>query len=179
VIDRAKNQYAAGTRHWRRHWRQQQRHWRRYGWGPGVPPPPYVRAPAGVVLPPIFALAHFALFAATAAVIVSLVNTGAILDWHLPKDVPVWAGVLGVFVTYQLVASPIRAAHRWSWPPHTQAQAGWYAFWNAVIWLLGVAFVVWVASDHLPEIREFLHRMPDVAREFGEDMRDFFSRRPR
>ena len=31
VIDRAKTQYAEGTRQWRRHWRHQQRQWRRYG----------------------------------------------------------------------------------------------------------------------------------------------------
>jgi phage shock protein PspC (stress-responsive transcriptional regulator) len=178
VIDGAKQHYAAGTKHWRRHWRQQQRHWRRHGWGPGGPPP-YGRPPSGAVLPPVLALVQFALFVATAAMIVSLVNTGAILDWQLPEGIPVWAGILGLFVAYQIVVSPIRAAHRWSWPHYTQAQAGWYAFWNAVIWLFGVAFVVWVGSDHLPEIREFLQRMPEVAREFGEDMRNFFSQRPR
>jgi phage shock protein PspC (stress-responsive transcriptional regulator) len=178
VIDSAKQHYAAGTKHWRRQWRQQQRHWRRHGWGPGGAAP-YGRPPAGVVLPPVFALAQFALFVAMAAMIVSLVNTGAILDWRLSEGVPVWAGILGLFIAYQIVVSPIRAAHRWSWPHYTQAQAGWYAFGNAVIWLLGVALVVWVGSDHLPEIREFLQRMPEVAREFGEDMRNFFSQRPR
>ena len=135
--------------------------------------------PAAARSSPVFALAHFALFVAMAVAVVSLVNTGAILQWHLPTDIPVWAGVLGVFVAYQIVGSPIRAASRWSWRPYTEAQAGWYAFWNAIVWLLGVALIVWVASDHLPEIREFLHRMPEVAREFGEDMRDFFSRQPR
>ena len=33
-----------------------------------------------------------------------------------------------------------------------------YAFWNAVIWLLGLAFVVWLASNHVPELREFLQK---------------------
>jgi phage shock protein PspC (stress-responsive transcriptional regulator) len=178
VIDRAKKQYAEGTRHWRRQWRQQQRHWRRYGWAGGAHPP-YGGRPAGMPLPPVLALFHFALFVTVAAMTIALVNTGAILDWHLPADIPTWAGVLGLLVAYQFIVSPIRAAHRWSWPSYSEGQAGWYAFWNAVIWLLGLAFVFWVTSDHLPEIREFLQRMPEVAREFAEDMRDFFSRQPR
>ena len=33
------------------------------------------------------------------------------------------------------------------------------AFWNAVIWLVGLAFVIWLASDHIPEIRDFLQRL--------------------
>ena len=112
VIDRAKKQYAEGTRHWRRHWRQQQRHWRRYG--PAGAAFPYGPTPALLVLLPVLALVHLALFVTMMAMMISLVNTGTILSWHLPADVPPWAGVLILLASYQVVVSPIRAANWWS-----------------------------------------------------------------
>lgn len=175
VIDRAKRQYAEGTRRWRRHWRQQHRHWRQHHWAPGAPlvygPPPWTAA-----LLPVFALLHLALFLTMAAMLISLVNTGTVLDWPLPPDVPVWAGALILLVGYQIVVSPIRALQHWSWGPRPDGRAGWYPFWNVVIWLIGMALVVWLAADHIPEIREFLHRLPAIIRDFAETIRDQFER---
>jgi phage shock protein PspC (stress-responsive transcriptional regulator) len=175
VIDRAKKQYAEGTRQWRRQWRQRHRQWRRYGWAPGAPVA-YGQPPWAAALLPVFALVHLALFLTMATMMISLVNTGAILSWPLPPDLPVWAGALILLVAYQIVVSPIRAAQHWSWHPRAEVQPGWYVFWNAVIWLIGLAFVVWIASDHLPEIREFLQRLPELVREFAYAIRDFFER---
>jgi phage shock protein PspC (stress-responsive transcriptional regulator) len=175
VVDRAKKQYARGTREWRRQWRHQQRQWRRYRWTPGRPfayaPPPW----AGPLLP-VFALIHFALFVTMAAMMVSLVNTGAILGWPLPPNVPVWAGALMLLVGYQIVVSPIRAVHHWSWQLRGDGQPGAYALWNAAIWLIGMALVMWIGSNHIPEIREFLQRLPPLVREFAEAMRNLFAR---
>jgi phage shock protein PspC (stress-responsive transcriptional regulator) len=179
VIDRAKRQYAQGTRQLRRQWRQQQREWRRSGWRPGAygyapPPPPWV-----AVALPVLGLVHLALFLTMAAMMISLVNTGTILQWRLPDDIPVWAGALILLLSYQVVVSPLRAAHQWSWTPHYAGQAGLYAFWNAVVWLIGLAFAFWFASDHIPEIREFLQRLPDLFRDFVESIRGFANREPR
>ena len=171
VIERAKHQYAEGQRHWRRQWRQQQRQWRRYGWGSATAPPPWT---AGIA--PLFALAHLALFVTMAAMMISLVNTGGIFAWRLPEDVPVWAGALILFIGYQIVVSPIRAVQHWSWNLPGPGQPGLYAFWNAVIWLTGMAIVVWIASHHIPEIQAFIHRLPDLARDFAEAMRDLFAK---
>jgi len=171
VIERAKKQYAEGQRHWRRQWRQQQRQWRRYSWASGTTPPPWT---AGIA--PLFALAHLALFVTMAAMMISLVNTGGIFAWRLPEDVPVWAGALILLVSYQIVVSPIRAAQHWSWNLPGPGQPGLYAFWNAAIWLTGIAIVVWIGSHHIPEIREFIQRLPGLVREFAWAMRDLFSR---
>ena len=175
VIDRAKEQYAEGTRQWRRRWRQQQRQWRRYRWTPGAAVA-YGPRPWAAALLPVFALVHLGLFLMMATMMIWLVNTGAILRWPLPPDVPLWAGALILLVGYQIVVSPIRAVQHWSWQVRAEGQPGWYAFWNAVIWLIGMAFVVWVASDHIPEIREFLQRLPPLVREFAWAVRDVFQR---
>jgi len=55
-------------------------------------------------------------------------------------------------------------------------QPGPYAFWNAVIWMMGMAFVVWIASNHMPEIREFIQRLPPLIRDFTAAVRTFFAR---
>jgi phage shock protein PspC (stress-responsive transcriptional regulator) len=170
VIDGAKRQYAEGARHWRRNWRQQQRQWRRYGWPPaglpGAAPPLW----AGALLP-VFALVHLALFLAMATMMISLVNTGEILSRRLPPDVPLWAGVLILLVGYQIVVSPIRAVQQWSWHPRAAAQHPAHMFWNAVVWLIGLTFVVWLASEHIPEIREFVQRLPEIFRQFIDAIR--------
>jgi phage shock protein PspC (stress-responsive transcriptional regulator) len=175
IIDRVKKQYAAGHRHWRRQWRRRQRREARHrAWGPGVPqmygPPP----PAAMLLP-VFSFAHIALFMIAAAMMVSLVNTGAILSWRLPEDIPVWAGALMLLAGYQIVTAPIRVAEYWSWPAG-RFEPGWHKFWNAVIWLLGLALMVWVASDHLPELREFIGRVPQLFREAFEAFRELLRR---
>jgi phage shock protein PspC (stress-responsive transcriptional regulator) len=175
VIDRAKLHYAEGTKQWRRHWRQQQRQWRRQRWAPGFAPLAYNPVPWVAPLVPVFALAHFALFLAMAAMIVSLVNTGAILGWPLPEGIPVWGGVLMLFVGYQIIVSPMRAVQHWS-SQLQSGQPGPYAFWNAVIWMMGMAFVVWIASNHVPEIREFIQRLPPLIRDFTAAVRSFFAR---
>jgi phage shock protein PspC (stress-responsive transcriptional regulator) len=175
VIDRAKKQYAEGRKEWRRQWRQQRRHWQRHGWPPGVPmaygPPAWA-----ALLLPAFGLAHVALFLLMAAMMISLVNTGAILNWHLPPEVPVWAAALILLVGYQIAVSPLRAFHRWNPVPRSGAEPAWFAFWNAVTWLIGLAFVMWIASNHVPEIREFLHRLPDIVRDFASAIRDLVAR---
>ena len=175
VIERAKRQAADGSRTWRREWRRQQRQWRGSTSGPGAASP-YGSMPALFAFLPLFGLFHLAIFVTMFAMLVSLVNTGSILGRSLPEDVPLWAGVLILLVGYQIVVSPIRAAHHWAARPQAGPIAQWLAFWNAVVWLLGMAFALWIASNHVPEIREFVQRLPPLARDFGFAMRDLFSR---
>jgi phage shock protein PspC (stress-responsive transcriptional regulator) len=166
VINRARVRTAATGREWRRHWRQQRRDWRRHR--PAAPviyvPSPF--AAAG----PVFALVHIALFLVMAAMLISLVNTGMIFDRELPSDVPVWAAALVLLIGYQVVVSPFRAARLWGQSP------GPFAFWTAVGWLIGLAFAVWIASNHIPEIAEFIRRVPDLFRDFLDAMRDLSDR---
>jgi hypothetical protein len=175
IVDRAKRQYAEGSKAWRREWRRQRRQWRRQGWAPGSPFA-YAPAPWMGLLLPVFGLVHLALFLVMAAMLVSLVNTGTILDRPLPPDVPVWAAALMLLIGYQIVVSPFRSAQLWS-VPAAGAEPGWAAFWNAVIWLAGVAFAVWLASNNLPELREFLQRLPEVIRDFAEAVRNLVEER--
>jgi hypothetical protein len=124
----------------------------------------------------VFGLIHLTLFVLMAAMLISLVNTGAIFAWPLPPDLPVWAGALILLLAYQFVVSPVRAAGHWIWHPRREAAPAWFTFWNAVVWLVGMAVVLWIASKHLAEIREFLQNAPQVFRDFLHAIRDFFAR---
>jgi phage shock protein PspC (stress-responsive transcriptional regulator) len=173
VIDRAKTRSAEVGREWRRHWKRQQRQWQRRG-GPGAVPV-YAMSPVVAALSPFFALAHVALFLLMMVVLISLVNTGAVFNWTLPAEVPMWAAALVLLIGYQVVVSPLRAVGQWGLRTGGPEQAS-FAFWNAVVWLIGLAFAIWLASDHIPEIREFLRRVPDLVRDFAWAVRDLFNK---
>ena len=175
VIERARQQYAVGRKEWHRRWRQQRRQWRRHNRVAGVPiayaPPPWTMG-----LMPLLGLVHILLFVVMGAFLISLVNTGAILDWQLPPDVPLWAGVLMLVVAYQIAVSPLRAFEKWQWMARPGGEPGWVAFSITVTWLVGAAIVVWIASNHIPEIREFFQRLPELIRDFTYAVRDAFAR---
>ena len=172
VVDRAKQQYAEGARQMRRQWRRQQRQWRRSNaaWNRRQNIATHPPSPVAIALLPVFGLMHLVLFLVMAGTLISLVNNGAVMGREVPHDVPMWAAVLTVLVVYQILASPLRAAASWS-----QAQPGWYAFWNSLISLAGLGVVIWYASHHMPEIREFLQEVPHIFRDFMYALRDFFT----
>jgi phage shock protein PspC (stress-responsive transcriptional regulator) len=169
IVDRVKRQYEQGSHKWHREWRRKQRQWRRAGLGAAAaPPPPWLAA----VLP-LFGLVHLSLFLIAAAMMISLVNTGTILQWQKPPDVPLWTAALVLFIGYQIAVSPFRGVQHWAWRSGAGSAAGWFAFWHAVIWLIGLAVALWVASDHIPEITEFMQRLPHLLREMMYGIRDF------
>ena len=175
IVDRVKRQYEEGSHQWQhkwhqkqREWRRKQRQWRRAGLGAAAaPPPPWLAA----VLP-LFGLVHLMLFLIAAAMMISLVNTGTILSWQKPPDVPLWTAALVLFIGYQIAVSPFRGVQHWVWRSGAGSAAGWFAFWHAVLWLIGLAIALWVASDHIPEITEFMQRVPHLFRELTYAIRD-------
>ena len=171
VVDRVKREYEKGSRHWAREWRRKERQWRRRRavW-PAPPPPPQW----ALAVFPLFSIVHLVLFLVAAGMLVSLVNTGAVFSWRVPPDVPLWAAVLGLFIVYQVVVSPFRAAHQWAWSSGAQPAAAWLGLWHMVLWLVGLAIIVWVATNNIPEIGEFILRVPHLFREFMYEVRDFF-----
>jgi phage shock protein PspC (stress-responsive transcriptional regulator) len=171
IVDRVERQYKKGSHQWRREWRRKQRQWRRAGLmgsAMPLPPPPWLAAAL-----PLFGLVHLILFLIAAAMTISLVNTGTILNWQKPPDVPLWTAVLVLFIGYQIAVSPFRGLQHWAWRSGAGSAAGWFAFWHAVIWLIGLAVALWVASDHIPEITEFMQRLPHLFREMMYGIRDF------
>jgi phage shock protein PspC (stress-responsive transcriptional regulator) len=172
VVDRARQRSTEVGREWRRQWRRHRGEWRRQ-WSRAHALPVH---PAAAAMTPVFGLAQMGLFLLTMAALISLVNTGAILDWELPSDVPVWAAAVVLLVAYQIVVSPLKAAQAWRWSPAAGPALAPFAFWSAIVWLIGIAFAIWLASNHIPEIREFVQRLPHLFRDFAWTMRDLAHR---
>jgi hypothetical protein len=131
-------------------------------WTPPPHPPMGYAAHVGLgLLMPIFVLLSVAGLAALAFVVISLVNTRAVLGWTLPPDIPVWAALFGAFILYVMVMAPFQAARH-----AARYRYGWYAAWDGLLWLAVVGVMIWIASTHGPEIREVLRRffqhLPEV-----------------
>lgn len=171
IVDRATKQAAAGAKQMRRTWRRQQRQWRRHAAAAGIP---YGGQPTAVTgaFAVIFAFVHLVLFLTAAVLLVAIVNDRAVLGFEVDPDVPVWAAALVLLVAYQVFAAPFRAARAAPW-----AQGGWPGLASAAIWLVGLAFALWIASNHMPEVREFVSRVPELMRDFFEDVRDWIDSR--
>ncbi|MDQ3170962.1 MAG: PspC domain-containing protein [Acidobacteriota bacterium] len=173
VVDRAAKHASEGARHMRKTWLHQESRWRRHT-RPFAHSAVRAPVPSAVngALAAIFTGVHFVVFFALVAAIVSLVNHEAVLGWNLDPDVPVWAAVLILLVLYQIAITPLRAAAGAPWA----ASGGWGNFWSATVWLIGLAFALWIGSEHLPELREFAHRVPDLLRDFRDAMRELLSK---
>jgi phage shock protein PspC (stress-responsive transcriptional regulator) len=185
LIDRAKQNYAgfAGGRDWRRRWRQEQRAWRQQwrasrwshgAWGGGwrTPPPPApgdygVRMATGAMVP-LLSVLSVLFFWFWAWAIFSVVTTGQVLGQRLPDDIPFWVGILVLVAVYHAVAWPLHFARRRAayyslgGPRHGLIEA-----WNGALSVTFGIVAVWVAYHYIPEVREIIRALPDIARSFG------------
>ena len=187
LIDRATSNYAsvADDRGWGRNWRSQRRAWRRQrraqrwgmGWWGGAwsgwPPPaaaasgPYGSRIVSGVMVPVLGIAGVLWFVAFAWAVYSLVTTGQVLGEPLPDDLPTWGGVLILVMTYHLVAWPLhfarrRAAYSSFGGMHSAIAAG-----DGMMSLVVAGLLGWLGYHYIPEVREIIRTLPDVARSFG------------
>ena len=192
LIDQAKRNYSGfNEREWKRHWRDQRRAWKRQWraawrtgrplrhWGPmWVPPVPAMNwpgtpgAPAGPPVPygaqvlsgltiPFFGILSASLFVLFIFSLVSLVNTHTIFGWPVPAEIPLWGDILMLVAAYVVVSAPLHAVRHASAVAMRQA-AYPYAAWGGFLWLTFALVLVWLASEHGPELREFFRNLPGV-----------------
>ena len=183
LIDRAKNNYAdfKGSRDWRGQWRRERREWRRqwramrwqpyWAWGararPAATPGGYgTRMVAGVMVP-LLTLMRVALFFLLLSAIFSLVTDQKVFGEPLPDNVPLWLGIVILVIVYQAIAWPLHMARQSSYYAIGGAYHGPLAAFEGLITLGFVVVGIWVASQYVPEIREFLQSLPDVWNSFG------------
>jgi phage shock protein PspC (stress-responsive transcriptional regulator) len=177
LIDRAKKSYAnmggpTLSGGWRGNWRTQHRAWRRHeraaaraGWWPtppAVPMPPVnyaTRIGAGLMIP-VFSLASAGIFLVFAYAFVSLVMSREVFGEELPIQLPLWLGLLFLFVAYNAIAWPIHAARRASYYAVGGYGHGMVAAWDGLLWVGFAIVIVWVAYQALPEVRDLVNALP-------------------
>ncbi len=184
VVNRAKKLHAElrneNWRHKKREWRRQRREWKRQWRGQGEPwawtpapmaPPTYgSRLAAGMTMPILTAI-NAVIFWGGLFAILSLLRKGDVYGMRMPEGVPIWIGVIIVFVLMQAIGAPLEAARRAGYQTLGGANAGWFAAWDG---LLAVGFgilVLWFGYNHMPEIRDALTHLPDIWHNFIDSFR--------
>ena len=177
VIERAKRNIAEfNDRGWhrqRREWRRQQRVWskqfrhtmRAQRWGAmGFVPPTadYGTRVAAGVMTSVLAVANLILFLVFLYALASLLSTGAIYSWHVPGDVPLWVATFGLFFTYYVVAWPLHMARRASSYAVGGSVYGWDAGGYGLVSAGLFALLVWLGYQHVPEVHQFVDRLPEI-----------------
>jgi phage shock protein PspC (stress-responsive transcriptional regulator) len=175
LIDRAKKSYAdmggpTWSGNWRGTWRRHQREWRRRQraqwrgrWWVSPPPMPNfsyaTRVGAGLMIP-VFSFVSVMAFLVFAYAAGSLVMSREAFGQPLPLDVPLWLGLLVLFVVYNAIAWPLHAGRRASYYAVGGYHYGFVAAWDGLLWVGFAILIVWVAYHALPEVNDLVNSLP-------------------
>ena len=164
LIDQARRNYTdfKTNKDWRRHWRQQRREWRRQ-WRYGlrqelVNARGYPWGASGGPVAPVLGLAHAGLALLLVLALISLGTTRAVFGYRLPAGIPFWAGFLILIVVYQMLASVLvmpRAVFAYPRPAGV-----WIAPGITLLWWAIVIASVWYGYHHVPQVHDFIQRLP-------------------
>jgi phage shock protein PspC (stress-responsive transcriptional regulator) len=154
----------------REQWRQYRRYGHAFGAVPPTPPPatagappapvPYVAHVIGGTMMAILGLVRAVLGIAMILAVLSLINTRAVFGWPLPLDVPLWIGLIGLIVVWNLIALPIRAVRHSAYWYSGGYYVPWFAAFDGIVVLAIMAGLAWWGVHHVPEIREFIQHFP-------------------
>ncbi|HTL68383.1 MAG TPA: PspC domain-containing protein [Lacunisphaera sp.] len=201
-INRAKAGYYEGMKHWhdkaayrewKRRYKQEMRGWKRnfqqsmhegarsmhenaqqwqQNWQAqwGAHPRPFV----GPAVWPLLGILRLALAICMIFAVVSLVGYGHILGFAMPSGIPLWVGVVFVFIFFNVLSWPLRAL-KWSWycqgPPYYGMHPRAIGLVDSVLWLVFVVAMIWVADHYSPHFHEWLRMVPGWVHDFLEKVR--------
>jgi phage shock protein PspC (stress-responsive transcriptional regulator) len=177
LIDQAKKKYAdlKNSKQWkrqRRMQRRQSREWRRAmreqsRWAAASAPPApwYVPDAFTVLLVLLLGIFEAGLFVLLAFSIYSLVTTGAIFGWNPPPGIPLWAGILILFVLYVIAVSPLSAArHAAHYGGHMHPYA---TPLEKILPLVALVVLLWLGYLYVPAVHQFIHHALDALHHHG------------
>ena len=142
-----------GAHAWQRHW---QCYWAEH---------PCLETGWGLALP-FLTLFNAALALALIVTTVSLLTNGTMAGQGLPQGTPVWLAVFVLFIVYNLVVWPLKAArHAFYYHGIFGARPGprvMVSLWDTFIWLAFVGVLLWLAREHFPQVQTAVHNIPSV-----------------
>jgi phage shock protein PspC (stress-responsive transcriptional regulator) len=180
-------------RQWKRKFKQEMRGWRRdfkqemhenshqwqKNWHEYWAQHPHYYGGAGFARPFLW-LIRAALLLAGLGAAVSLLSTGAVFGVALPVGMPVWVGLIAVFVVYHLVAWPFKALrhagcyHGMSGPGYGGPLVG---AGDVLVWVVFLVAVVCLADRHMPQVHEALKNLPPVIHEAVDSVQRWWDKR--
>lgn len=168
LVGRTRHQYRRQQREWARQWRRARRGWR--GWSPelqqqvGDAGQVWARAAA-----PFVGIAHALLFVLLAFAIATFVERHEVFGWPVPASVPLWAGVLVLVVLFQALTAPLHVfrhtlEYRYG-EPH-----GFHEMFSGLLSFAAIVFGFWLLYQYVPQVREFVHDLPTIARDVWQSL---------
>jgi phage shock protein PspC (stress-responsive transcriptional regulator) len=177
-------------REWKRKFKRDMRDWKRnfswqmkenfgawkHRWEPSSPtcPPP---TSSFFVLPILATLKAILVLVFTFAIL-SLIASGSVFGVSLPGGLPVWIGVILLFLVYQVVVAPIKAL-RYAYYCQSQGRPYfWHPFaelWHGLVTLFVIAVGVWAADRFMPGFHQALLALPDFLRNAGSNVQQWWA----
>ena len=166
LVEQTKRHYAdlkEGHQRWRdkRRRNKEREFWRaRHSPSYEQPPRPFpepqpgygAQVAAGIMLP-LLGIASAVLTVACIVALASLLTSGEVLGWRLPRDIEPWTGVVALIAAYGILIVWLRAA-RYAAYDAMGRHRGWFVFWDGVLWLAFVILAWWIAVQFVPGVRE-------------------------
>lgn len=128
-----------------------------------------------------FALPFLSLLQGVATVvwicaIISLLATGAVFGLALPANVPVWVAALLLLIAYGILVAPLKFARRACYWNLGRARWAWSFVYlvDAIIWLVMLVTLLWLAFHYLPELRDAVHSFPSLAHQAADDIQTWW-----
>jgi phage shock protein PspC (stress-responsive transcriptional regulator) len=189
LVERAKQKYQQFTNgtwqkassEWRREWRRSRRHaraeWRatkrqaRHEWRaafdtapPATTPVHYGAHVIGRTLAIVVGIATALFVLVWLGAFLSFVTTGAFFGLVPPFHAPFWVVVVLMFVAYGMVIGPLHAVRHAAGGAAHYPRHPWLAALDGIIMLAVLVALIFYASHHMPEVREFFGHLNDAIR---------------
>jgi hypothetical protein len=110
--------------------------------------------------------------------VLSLIFTGSVFSFSLPAGMPIWVGIILLFIIFHIIKWPLRAA-RHSIYYHGEGPGYWVhgpGFGGFIFWMLAVLAIVWFASHHSVKAHEALDEVRHQAHYAVDSLRDWWNR---
>jgi phage shock protein PspC (stress-responsive transcriptional regulator) len=171
LIDQARTNFAS-SKDLKRQWRRQRRVLRQqmrgmayqHQWAPAEAPQQVTDAAhvwSGLTAP-FFGLVNAGLFLLFVVAVVSIFSSDELFGYPLPPGIPAWGWFLMLFVFYQFIASPLKAASRAASHPYGPPPVVIFGPFVGLLWIAAVLLALWWGYNHVPEVQAFIERIPDI-----------------
>ena len=162
IISRAKKNFDESNQRWHREWRRQQKHWNKQfkhmndtlkATAANVAPQmtPAARGFMTIFLP-IAAIIGAIVFVGWILAMMSMIADNSVFGWHLPHNIPLWVGIVGLVLLYLLISAPLKMARSGGHHP------GWHAL-HGLIWIGFVVLLFWASYTYFPGVRELVDNL--------------------
>ena len=145
--------------------------WHRH-WAQNAPPRSWVALP-------FLSLAKVIITFVWLFATISLVSTGAVFGLPLPLGVPLWVGLIFLFVAFRFIVWPLRAARHafyyraGYWPRH--GHFGGFA--DSFVWVGMLIVLMWLADRYVPQAHTALQNLPPAVHHTVDSVREWWAQR--